>query len=252
MNIFSKLLLICFFSQLCLAAHTAAHTIELNGGKVPIQNFQKVKQKLENICACSLILKHTSADISMLALDGGFIGGALVGVPLEVLLKRASEKNEKQMLASQFEQIPIGQHPVLILLHPQNPSKILSPEQIKQILEGKYKSWGPINGMDEALDILINTTTQGSNNTISKFYLGGKDAQAHVIETTSNEGFLNRFKITKGAFAISPYPIDLPDFKPRMIETKAMIPLTMIAKKPLSPEIRKLIDAFQKNPKLAE
>jgi hypothetical protein len=249
MKIFFTISLTAFlFSQLSFALNT----IELNGGKVPVLMFQKTKQKLEKICECSLVIKHTSADIAMVALDAGFIAGALVGIPLEVLTKKASEKNNKPMQASQFEQVSIGQHPVLILLHPKNPSKDLSAEKIKEILEGKFKSWGPVNGMDEPLDILVNTTTQGSNNTVSKAYLDGKDPQAHVIETTSNDGFLNRFRITKGAFAIAPDPIDLPGFKPHVIETKAMIPLIMVAKKPLSPEIRRLFDAFIKNPKLAQ
>jgi hypothetical protein len=223
----------------------SAKVVQIHGGKVPILMFQDHQAELEKICGCKLVLKHTSASIALRAVNKNLVSGDLIGLKLEKLIANVKAESGDVLKAKDFTTVKIGDHTVLFLLHSTNPSTKLTFEQLKGLLTGEIKNWKSINGMNEPVEVIINTTTQGANNTVFQKYLGGKEPSGNVMKVTSTAGFIKRLSITRGAIGISPDYVETADFKPKSIPSEGTIPLSMVAKLPLSPEMQKLFDYFK-------
>jgi hypothetical protein len=224
----------------------AAKKFEIHGGQAGASRFEAQKSELEKVCGCELSITTSTADLAMGALDRGIASAALIGASLEATIQKASEKMKKQLDIKDYESVSMGSDPVYLYLHPDNPSTKLTDEQIKDIMTGKIANWESINGMKEPVSVLVSTTYRGSHLAIVDTYLSGDPIKAHTFEATTSPGFLNRLKLTKGAVGIAAVIVGANDFKPRSLLTKAKISVAMVAKKPIAPEMQKLMDYYKK------
>ena len=96
-----------------------------------------------------------------------------------------------------------------VYLHPDNPVRELTLDELRRIFSGEITSWSAVGGLDEDIHVLIRPPTSGTHRFFRHHVLGGGAyaASAHVLPTTRaiiNRIHANPQAIGYGGLAYAP------------------------------------------------
>jgi phosphate transport system substrate-binding protein len=94
---------------------------------------------------------------------------------------------------------------VCIVVHPSNPIKALTSEQVQSIYLGKTKNWKELGGPDVSIVVISRDTESGTYDTFDKFIMKKKKMVSSVEYVTSNPQAFARVKNTRGAIGYVGY-----------------------------------------------
>jgi len=104
---------------------------------------------------------------------------------------RPLRPDEVQTLAEKFGTVGIAvlvaKDAISIYLHPKNPVKNLSVEQLKSIYTGKFTNWKQVGGRDQPILLLNRMPNSGTYVYFQEHVLGGEDYKqyAKILATTA-------------------------------------------------------------------
>jgi hypothetical protein len=181
-------------------------------------------------------------------LVGGQIEGMTSASVPETTFKAAGIYEQ----ADNFKYFEIQRTQIYISVHPNNPVKSFTHDQLVGILSGKIDNWKTINGEDRAIQVLYLKGNFVMLNNFREKYLSGKNILVGD-GLTDKDGLVRRIERDPGALGLVSGTNTLPNFKPKFIATDISYPLYFIAKKTPSPAAQKVYDilkiAAEKNPK---
>ncbi len=88
---------------------------------------------------------------------------------------------------------------VCMIVHPSNPVKELSMDQIKKIYTGEIKNWKDLGGTDSPVVIISRDTSSGTYETFNEKVMNKEKMSDAVEYVNSNPQVYNRVKETAGA-----------------------------------------------------
>jgi len=88
---------------------------------------------------------------------------------------------------------------VCVIVHPSNPIKELTSEQVRNIYTGKLKNWSDLGGPDSTIVPISRDTSSGTYETFEKLVMNKQKMAGNVEYVNSNPQAHARVKFTKGA-----------------------------------------------------
>jgi phosphate transport system substrate-binding protein len=88
---------------------------------------------------------------------------------------------------------------VCVVVHPSNPVKELTKEQVRDIYMGKINSWNQVGGPDMPIVAVSRDTSSGTYETFHKLVMQKQEMAGNVEYVNSNPQAHARVKTTKGA-----------------------------------------------------
>ncbi len=106
-------------------------------------------------------LAEGRADIAMISADLDFEKG------------QVEKKKPGVLNGTNLQAHSIGVNKVQFIVHPSNPVKSMTTEQVAGILSGKIKNWSEVGGKDGKIVVFIERPGNGTRATVEKQFLGG-------------------------------------------------------------------------------
>lgn len=88
---------------------------------------------------------------------------------------------------------------VCVVVHPSNPVKELTREQVRDIYTGKVTNWRQVGGPDMSIVVISRDTSSGTYETFHNLVMEKKEMAANVEYVNSNPQAHARVKTTRGA-----------------------------------------------------
>ena len=111
---------------------------------------------------------------------------------------------------------------VCVIIHPSNPVKGLTVEQIRDIFTGKITSWSGVGGTDTPIVIISRDTSSGTYEAFSHFVMGKKKLAGKTEYVSSNPQAHARVSSTEGA--IGYVGLGFVDAKVKAVEVNGVVP----------------------------
>ncbi len=90
---------------------------------------------------------------------------------------------------------------VCVIVHPSNPVKALSIEQVRKIYKGEITNWKQLGGVDRKIVAISRDTSSGTYETFHKLLMKKQKMAKSVEYIAHNEQGRNRVKTTTGAIS---------------------------------------------------
>lgn len=90
---------------------------------------------------------------------------------------------------------------IAMIVHPSNPLKGLSTEQVRDVYEGKITNWSQVGGPNKKMVVISRDTNSGTYETFESLVMGGAKMAAHVEYVNSNGAARARVQTTPSALA---------------------------------------------------
>jgi phosphate transport system substrate-binding protein len=159
-----------------------AETIEVHGSTTVSGNLLMPKKAdIEKSTGFELQIVGNGSGRGLADLIEGKVKVAMISAPLADEVKSLKAKGVALDEAS-LKAHRVGSAPAALAVHPSNPVKSLSPEQVADILSGKIKSWKDIGGVDKPIVVVCEGKGGGVRSMIEHEYLGDRDIAANKRE----------------------------------------------------------------------
>ena len=130
----------------------AATQLRLNGSSTVVKNIMTPhKDEIESQTGFGVALVANGSGNGLKDLFAGRADMAMISAPIQVEADIANGKKEGSLDISGFEVFPIGNTKVFFIVHPSNPVKSLSEDQVRDIMSGKITNWKDVGGPDSPI-----------------------------------------------------------------------------------------------------
>lgn len=235
------------FSVFGFSSAKASEAVVLVGGPSGIKFLESHKAKLEAAVGSPIELRVSSADGAFGGLAKGVVDGVVTGDTIEDIIKKSRDKGQATGEASEYQSIDLAISTVRAGVHPENPVKSLSHDQIKDVLSGKILSWSAINGVDGTIKVLLAKDLLGVNAILKKTYMNS-NAISVAEAVVNSEGMVRGIEQNKFAIGFFTSKITVGAFTPKYINTDSRLPIFLITKKSAPARVTKALDAIKALP----
>lgn len=216
--------------------------IKLGGGGASIATiFNPVKGPFQKATGNNLIILQSTPKDGLKQLWKGEIEVAVSAVPLEGMIAGAV-KDGVNVDKGALQVAEVGTNKTVLLVHPSNPVKDLSKEQIKGLFTGRIVNWKDVGGSDAPVLVVWGKNSPGQNALFSKVILDGEKVVSENLETTDYKGILETVAANPEAIGIDPQGMVDPTVKAIKLDPPADSPIILVTKGKPSAEVQKLID----------
>ena len=99
----------------------------------------------------------------------------MVAAPLAVTEANINKAASGTVSAAGLELTPIGSIAIRLIVHPANPVKTLTDDQLKGILTGKITSWKDVGGNDQPIMVVAEQPGFGTRSNVVANFLAGAE-----------------------------------------------------------------------------
>jgi hypothetical protein len=244
MSYFVKFLLFASLAVSPLVAN-AAKSIKVIGAPGVIKALQAKAPVLEKATDTKIELLDQNPFSAILALKRGLIDAIALGGSQSEYFANPETKKNAPGPEDQYEFLMFSETPLMVVLNPLNPVTSLSRKQITDLLSGKLKTWESITGRKDPVIVAFNRSQTAAVTQVPKFYLG-KDEVPDASYATDIPGLARKIKADPGVISFSGSKFESEGVTPKFLESEIKITYSIMAKKPLSPELEKLFAALKK------
>lgn len=107
---------------------------------------------------------------------------------------------------------------VCIVVHPSNPIRALSTEQVRDIYLGKIENWNKLGGPDIPIVVISRDTASGTYDTFNNFVMKKQKMGSGVEYVSTNPQAFARVKNTRGAIGYVGYGFVQPGVKALVLD----------------------------------
>jgi phosphate transport system substrate-binding protein len=225
------------------SAQTAA--VRLHGAASAVDSLAKPHAAaVEKATGLKLVIDRSNAGKGLRDLVEGKCDIALASASLEATLEAAKTAGLTAKVPD-LRMHPISSSEVVFIVHPSNPVRKLTWEQIRDIHTGKIKKWNEVGGSDASIAVVTDAAASATRGLIKQVVLGGAEyapgARAVAAVAEVNE------EVAKNPVAIGGLGREFADPKRvTVVETKKVErPLAFITVGQPGPKEAKVIDAYR-------
>lgn len=236
----SALIFVSIFSFLSLSQADDSPIRLVSGGPAALELLRPLEADIEKAAGAGLEMSVNPNELAMLALTKGLVD-MVVGPKLDAALAAAEKRGAAKQDAADYEAHPLSLNTVKIGVHPDNPAKALTREQITDILSGKLKNWKSINGKDLPLTAYVAKNYLTATKSVGQFYLKSETIPG-ATQVLDKDGLLRMIQKDPGALGFFTTKDKMADFEPKFFMTEASRTNFLIIKKKGRPEARKAFE----------
>ncbi len=145
------------------------------------------KAQIETQARVRLEVDAVGSGKGVLALAEGRVEIAAISAPLVDVVERLNDKKHGSVDGRSLQQHDIGSTTLAFVVHPSNPVKDLSFEQLTDILAGRITRWNELGGVNMPIQLVTSQRSGGIRTMLEKTI--GKwsqvMAQAHTMQSAS-------------------------------------------------------------------
>ncbi len=226
------------------AAPASAAVVRLHGATTVIDRVVNPhRYAVEKSTNLTLDVVGNATGKGMVDLAEKRCDAALVSEPMEIALKAAAAAGGN-LDPAKLEFHLISTDEIVFVVHPSNPVKRLTWEQLRDIHTGRIKNWKEVGGKDAPIVVYSDTPTGGTRAMVKATVMGGQEYAPHVQAQVA---------VRKVAEAVAADPNGIGGVgmgfvgpKTRVVETKTLDrPLAFVTLGPPTPVVRAVIDAYR-------
>lgn len=107
---------------------------------------------------------------------------AMISAPLDVTIKKINKKDPSLLQGVDLVGHQIGETVVAFTVHPSNPVKSMTMEQVQGILSGSITNWSQLGGLDMPVVVVAETSGGGVRSLVESKLLNGASIAGTVRE----------------------------------------------------------------------
>lgn len=123
-------------------------------------------QKLQTNTGLTFKIVANGSGNGLKDLAAGRADMAMISAPLQVEADITNGKAPGSLNISGMEAFPIGYSTISFVVHPSNPVKSLTEEQVADILSGRISNWSDVGGANKPIQLIAEKPGQGTRSTI--------------------------------------------------------------------------------------
>jgi phosphate transport system substrate-binding protein len=108
-------------------------------------------------------------------LNAGKVDVMMVAAPVNITAEALNKASPGSASAAGLEVAPLGSLAIKFIVNPNNPVKVLTEAQLKDILGGKITSWKDVGGADQPIMVVAEAPGFGTRTNIVATLLGGAE-----------------------------------------------------------------------------
>lgn len=243
--------LVAAIMALALLATVPAFAAELKvgGGGASIATiFTPVKAPFEKATGHNLYILQSTPKNGLIDLWQGKLDAAVTAVPLDGMIAGADKDGVKVDKAA-LQTFTVGLNKTAAFVHPSNPIKSLTKEQLKGLFTGKIQNWKEVGGNDAPVLVVWGKNSPGQNALFSKIILDGAPLTKDILDTTDYKGILDSVAANPEAIGIDPLSMENASVKAIRLNPPADSPILLITKGAPTPAVKQLLDFINTNGK---
>ncbi len=224
------------------AFEARAEQLVLHGSTTVANNLMLLyEKKIEALSGVDIIVVANGSSRGIEGLENGQAAIGMVSAELPLIL----EKLEMRDRAGDFQAHKVGEIRVAFTVHPNNPVRTLSGEQVREILLGHITNWSEVGGKSMPIMVVTEYAGGGIRTTVEAELLDKKSITSKARQTP-NATQINSIA-ARLPLSFAPLPQGSAERDENLVIVKTdveiMQPLILVTKGETTPAMRKVIEA---------
>jgi phosphate transport system substrate-binding protein len=201
------------------------------------------KEAIEKKAGVGLVILPSSTSRGLTDLAQGRADIAMLAEPLESAAESLNQKQPGAIKADELMGKHVGNAYVEFIVHPSNPVKSLSKEQLAGLFSGKVKNWSEVGGADQPV-LLVGEPTSSPHKMIKDALSVNYPAEMRPVQNTNQTAVI--VAQAPGALSYITTAHDLPERgKLKVVESEVKLPLALYLafRKDAPDEVKKVVEA---------
>jgi phosphate transport system substrate-binding protein len=201
------------------------------------------KEAIEKKAGVDMTILPSSTSRGLADLAQGRADIAMLAEPLESAAASANQKQPGSIKADELVGKHVGNAYVEFIVHPSNPVKKLSKEQLAGLFSGKIKNWSEVGGANQPV-LLIGEPTSSPHKMIKDALAVSYAPELRVVQNTNQTAVI--VAQAPGALSYITTAHDIPErSKLKVVDSEVKLPLALYLafRKDASDQVKKVIDA---------
>lgn len=199
---------------------------------------------VEQATGVEVVVEKSNAGRGLKDLIEGKCDAALVSASLESCLEAARTAGLTAAAPPDLKMDTVATSEVVFVVHPSNPVKALSWEQLRDIHTGRLASWKQVGGKDLPIAVFTDAAASATRALVKQVVLGNAEyapsarAVAQVKEVAT--------EVAASEAGIGALGLEFATPQVRVVETKKVLrPLAFVTKGEPSEALKKVIEAYR-------
>ncbi|MFT3828270.1 MAG: substrate-binding domain-containing protein [Opitutaceae bacterium] len=215
-------------------AEDAPARFTLAGSSTVTRVLMPLKAGVEAAHHAEIRLVPNGSGRGLAELAAGRADAAMISGPLDYLLAQLAAVAATGLPPEQLEKLKLADSPkaeLVVLVHPGNPVRRLTTEQLRSILVGATTDWSALGGPSRPIHVILPDRLDGVRATLTTSLLAGGEfaSSAKTIERTSEIPAL--IADDSGAIGVLPRGMLAADSASAEITPKLVLALYIVAKR---------------------
>jgi phosphate transport system substrate-binding protein len=237
----------CFAIGILVASAAGAEPIFLNGSTTVIRVLIGPHQaEIEAASGQQIVITGNGSQRGLADLMAGKAQVAMISAPLELEIAKINAKQPGAIDLDRLRAHVVGAARVAFAVHPDNPVRRLSPDQLTDVLIGKTQNWREVGGLDQGIIIVTAQPGDGLRTMVESTLLPGrvlaKDARA-MTNATQIAKVVAQVPGAIGIVATASLDSSVAEIKQ---DAALITPLILVTIGDGTPQVRRVIDAVAK------
>jgi phosphate transport system substrate-binding protein len=225
-------------------ATPAAADVKVHGATtVTFGLMRPHKEAIEKKAGVDLTILPSSTTRGLADLAQGRADIAMLAEPLETAAESVNQKQPGSVKADELMSKHVGNAYVEFIVHPSNPVKNLSKEQLAGLFSGRVKNWSEVGGANQPV-LLIGEPTSSPHKMIKDALGVSYPSDMRVVQNTNQTAVI--VAQAPGALSYITTAHDLPErSKLKVAESEVKLPLALYLafRKDASDQVKKVVEA---------
>jgi phosphate transport system substrate-binding protein len=229
---------------------SADQVLRVNGSTTVQKNvMEPCKSLVTGETGVSVVVIGSGSVQGLIDLIDGKCDAAMLSDSLDDAKKAAVKLKKDIVIPADLQAHVVAKDLLQAIVHPSNPVKKLSREQIKGLNTGKIANWKEVGGADNPVILIAAPPSSGTRGVVQKLLMGGEPYAADaIIAEASKKEVENVASMAESFAVVSAGVANLPEYKGK-VKLVEMDPvgreLLFVTKGAPSPAAKKVIDAIR-------
>ena len=222
----------------------AAADVKVHGATTVTYGLMRPhKEAIEKTAGVALMILPSSTSRGLTDLAQGRADIAMLAEPLDTAAESLNQKQPGAVKADELVGKHVGNAYVEFIVHPSNPVKNLSKEQLAGLFSGKIKNWSEVGGADQPV-LLVGEPTSSPHKMIKDALAVSYPADLRPVQNTNQTAVI--VAQAPGALSYITTAHDVPErSKLKVLDSEVKLPLALYLafRKDAPAEVKKVVEA---------
>jgi phosphate transport system substrate-binding protein len=206
------------------------------------------KSKIEKLAGVGVAVLPSSTGHGLADLSQGRADIAMLAEPLETAIEALNSKNAERINPADYVGRHVGDAFVQIIVHPSNPIKKLTQQELAALFSGKIKNWAELGGNNQPV-LLVGEPTSSPYRMIKEALAISYAPEMRIVQNTNQTAII--VAQAPGAISNISTAHDVPErSRLQVVETELNLPLRLYLafRKNAPDDVKRVVDGRATSP----